>query len=129
MIGYGGYINGVRSENLFGKTYGKTTFETGQDLVYWGNDLNTDVKYQTTTKSAFQNPTVIKLLKIHNSLQHYNFRTTNNKTLSLSPGHSGRSMTPIWNSKKKPPPLISLYNKLNKWPFLENILYSLILLI
>jgi hypothetical protein len=27
--GYGGYINGVRSENLFGKTYGKTTFETG----------------------------------------------------------------------------------------------------
>jgi hypothetical protein len=28
-IGYGGYINGVRSENLFGKTYGKTTFETG----------------------------------------------------------------------------------------------------
>jgi hypothetical protein len=29
VIGYGGYINGVRSENLFGKTYGKTTFETG----------------------------------------------------------------------------------------------------
>ena len=28
-LGYGGYINGVRSENLFGKTYGKTTFETG----------------------------------------------------------------------------------------------------
>ena len=27
--GYGGYINGVRSENLYGKTYGKTTFETG----------------------------------------------------------------------------------------------------
>ena len=29
ISGYGGYINGVRSENLFGKTYGKTTFETG----------------------------------------------------------------------------------------------------
>lgn len=28
-LGYGGYINGVRSENLYGKTYGKTTFETG----------------------------------------------------------------------------------------------------
>lgn len=53
IIGYGGYINGVRSENLFGKTYGKTTFETGQDLVYWGNDLNKQVKYTTTTKQAF----------------------------------------------------------------------------
>jgi hypothetical protein len=28
-LGYGGYINGIKSENLYGKTYGKTTFETG----------------------------------------------------------------------------------------------------
>jgi hypothetical protein len=33
ILGYGGYINGIKSENIFGKTYGKTTFETGQNLV------------------------------------------------------------------------------------------------
>lgn len=53
--GYGGYIPGVKSENVYGKTYGKTTYASSAGAFERGIDLAPHVKFQSTMKSEFIN--------------------------------------------------------------------------
>lgn len=48
IIGYSGYIPGVKSENLFGKTYGKVTTLSKDKSHHRGVDLPTDLRYTST---------------------------------------------------------------------------------
>lgn len=52
-IGYAGYIQGVKSENLYGQTYGKTTFTSSAGTFERGIDQAPDKKFNTTMKNEF----------------------------------------------------------------------------
>jgi hypothetical protein len=51
--GYGGYITGIKSENVYGETYGKTTLASSAKTFCRGMDQPSHVKYQTTMKGEF----------------------------------------------------------------------------
>ena len=52
-LGYGGYIPGIKSENVYGETYGKTTFQSSAKTFNRGMDQPPHIKYNTTMKSEF----------------------------------------------------------------------------
>jgi len=47
--GYGGYVPGVKSENCYGKTYGKTSLSSAAGELNRGLDLPIAVKFNTTS--------------------------------------------------------------------------------
>ena len=51
--GYAGYIPGVASENVFGQTYGKATYNSSAGNFPKGVDLPAHVKYGTSMKDQF----------------------------------------------------------------------------
>ena len=53
ISGYGGYIRGIKSENVFGETYGKTTYQSSAGEINRGVENPPHVKYSTTMKSEF----------------------------------------------------------------------------
>ena len=53
VIGYSGYITGIKSENVFGETYGKTTYASSAKTFCRGMDQPAHVKYNTTMKAEF----------------------------------------------------------------------------
>ena len=53
MLGYAGYVPGVKSENLYGQTYGKTSFTSSAGTFQRGIDQPAHVKYNTTMKNEF----------------------------------------------------------------------------
>ena len=52
-LGYGGYLTGVKSENVFGQTYGKTSLKSTAGAIERGIDLPAPVKYNSTFRSEF----------------------------------------------------------------------------
>ena len=52
-LGYAGYIPGVKSENLYGQTYGKTTYSSSANDFHRGIDQPADIKFSTTMKKEF----------------------------------------------------------------------------
>ena len=52
MIGYSGYVPGVSSENVFGKTYGETSKDSALNNICRGRDLPSNLKYTTVMKAA-----------------------------------------------------------------------------
>jgi hypothetical protein len=60
-VGYAGYIKGVKSENVYGQTYGKTTYASAASDFHVGRDEPANLKYTTTMKSQFIN---------HSTVQH-----------------------------------------------------------
>lgn len=52
-LGYGGYITGIKSENVYGETYGKTTFASSSKAFNRGMDQPPHIKYNTTMKGEF----------------------------------------------------------------------------
>ena len=44
-IGYGGYVPGVKSENVFGQTYGKTSYASSASAFHRGINEPADLKY------------------------------------------------------------------------------------
>ena len=48
--GYGGYVPGVKSENVFGQTYGKTSFASSAQTFPKGIDQDPDVKFRSVMK-------------------------------------------------------------------------------
>lgn len=52
-LGYGGYITGIKSENVYGETYGKTTFASSAKSFNRGMDQPPHIKYNTTMKAEF----------------------------------------------------------------------------
>lgn len=58
--GYVGYIPGVKSENLYAKTYGKITQNCAKQNYPKGIELPADIKYKSTTKDTYVEPNSIK---------------------------------------------------------------------
>ena len=53
ILGYGGYIPGVKSENVFGQTYGKTSYGSSAGTYLKGIDQPADVKYKSMFKHEY----------------------------------------------------------------------------
>lgn len=51
--GYAGYIPGVASENVYGQTYGKTSFASSANAFPKGIDLPAHIKFGTSMKDQF----------------------------------------------------------------------------
>ena len=51
--GYGGYIPGIKSENVYGQTYGKTTYASSAKSFVRGMEEPPHLKYDTTMKKEF----------------------------------------------------------------------------
>jgi hypothetical protein len=66
--GYAGYVPGVKPENLYGNTFGRTTGQSYNKQYYTGKDLPSEKKYESTYK--WEHPTGTKPVSIrqHHSL-------------------------------------------------------------
>ena len=53
--GYAGYIPGIKSENVFGETYGKTSLQSGKKDIIRGIDVPAGVKFNSMATSSFIN--------------------------------------------------------------------------
>jgi hypothetical protein len=53
--GYCGYIPGVKAENVFGESYGKSSGQSGRGEITRGFDLQPTDKFQTVAQNSFQN--------------------------------------------------------------------------
>ena len=53
LLGYGGYVPGVKSENVFGQTYGKTSFQSSAGTFHRGIDEPANIKYQSLFKQEY----------------------------------------------------------------------------
>lgn len=62
---YMGFIPGVKSENLFGKTYGKITEMSALGTYNKGRDMPTDEKFKSITQENYTNQ-----LRIHVPFLH-----------------------------------------------------------
>lgn len=77
IIGYGGYLAGVKSENVYGQTYGKTSFKSTAGTIERGIDLPAPVKYSSTFKAEFikhsekQHETIAQIVGVHREEDKY----------------------------------------------------------
>ena len=53
LLGYGGYVPGVKSENVFGQTYGKTSYQSSAGQFHRGIDEPANLKYQSLFKAEY----------------------------------------------------------------------------
>lgn len=53
VLGYGGYLTGVKAENVFGQTYGKTSYQSTANQIERGIDQAPHLKYNSTFRSEF----------------------------------------------------------------------------
>ena len=49
-LGYAGYIPGIASENVYGETYGKTSYASSAQSFHRGIDQPSHLKYNTSMK-------------------------------------------------------------------------------
>lgn len=59
--GYKGYVPGIKSENVFGGTYGTTTRGSAAGAYPKGFDFNDKERYATVTKGTYTNQMVTKV--------------------------------------------------------------------
>ena len=53
LLGYAGYIPGIASENVYGETYGKTSYASSAQSFHRGIDQPASQKYNTSMKGQF----------------------------------------------------------------------------
>jgi hypothetical protein len=53
--GYKGYVKSIKSENLFGNTYGKITDMIAQDTYHVGPDVKPMERYTSLNRQAYCN--------------------------------------------------------------------------
>ncbi|EAR93097.3 hypothetical protein TTHERM_00449470 (macronuclear) [Tetrahymena thermophila SB210] len=53
--GYDGYIPSIKSENIFGKTYGKITYTISKGDQHQGQDVNAQQRYASVTQETYIN--------------------------------------------------------------------------
>jgi len=53
LLGYCGYIPGVKSENVFGETFGKTTYASSAQNFHRGLEEPAHIKYTSMMKGEF----------------------------------------------------------------------------
>jgi len=49
MLGYSGYIPGVAPENVYGKTYSRTTHDSAAGVIPRGIDQPANLKFNTSS--------------------------------------------------------------------------------
>ncbi|CAD8062571.1 unnamed protein product [Paramecium sonneborni] len=54
---YAGFVPGIRSENLFGKTFGKITLLSSTRQHHQGSNLPADLRYTSEVKEAYNDQT------------------------------------------------------------------------
>ena len=52
--GYQGYVSGIKSEKVYGQTFGKTSFASNAKQIHRGIDHPNNVKYCTSTKAEYR---------------------------------------------------------------------------
>ncbi len=52
-LGYGGYLTGVKAENVYGQTYGKISYQSTAGEIQRGIDQPADVKYSSSFRKEF----------------------------------------------------------------------------
>ena len=53
LLGYCGYVPGVKSENVFGESYGKTSGASGNGEINRGFDLASEEKFKSMAHSTY----------------------------------------------------------------------------
>jgi hypothetical protein len=53
--GYSGYVPAVKAENLFGSTYGKTSYQSSAGTFSRGSDHPAELRYRSMVKDQFVN--------------------------------------------------------------------------
>jgi hypothetical protein len=53
LIGYGGYLAGVKSENVYGQTYGKISYQSTAAAIERGIDQPANIKYKSSFNAEF----------------------------------------------------------------------------
>ena len=53
IVGYGGYVPGVKSENVFGGSFAKTTGASQGNTINRGFDAPTQEKYKSMTQATY----------------------------------------------------------------------------
>ena len=70
-------MTGVKSENVYGQTYGKTSYKSTAGAIERGIDLPAPVKYSSTFKSEFikhsekQHETIAQIVGVHREEDKY----------------------------------------------------------
>jgi len=54
-LGYGGYVPSIKSENVFGQTYGKTSYAANSGQIVRGLDQPAHLRFNSSMKSEFVN--------------------------------------------------------------------------
>lgn len=52
-LGYAGYVPGIKAENVFGESYGKTSGLSGNGQIQRGFDQPPEDKYKTMAKASY----------------------------------------------------------------------------
>ena len=53
--GYQGYVNGIKSENVFGTTFGRTSGASADGAIPRGFDMSNQERYTSVSQVTFQN--------------------------------------------------------------------------
>lgn len=53
MLGYSGYIPGVAPENVYGKTYSRTTHDSAAGVIPRGIDQPANLKFNTSSGAEY----------------------------------------------------------------------------
>merc|ERR1712159_180583 len=53
--GYSGYIESVKPENIFGKTYGNITYQINCETYHKGQDVGADLRYNSMARDTYVN--------------------------------------------------------------------------
>ncbi|EGR34108.1 hypothetical protein IMG5_023220, partial [Ichthyophthirius multifiliis] len=69
--GYAGYIPSIKSENVYGKTYGKSTYMSINNQLHKGINFPKEMRYTTTVNQDFQDQKIIlkKEIQCQNEIQ------------------------------------------------------------
>jgi hypothetical protein len=54
-VGYCGYIPGVKAENVFGESYGKSSSQSSKGEIVRGFDQGPQDKFKSVAQASFQN--------------------------------------------------------------------------
>ena len=84
-LGYCGYIPGVKSENVFGESYGKTSGQSGRGEINRGFDQVPQEKFRTVVQASFQNPKEIYTKMRESGAHNLNFLGSTERARSRSP--------------------------------------------
>ena len=100
-LGYGGYLSGVKSENVYGQTYGKISYQSTAGSIDRGIDQPAHIKYNSTFKGEFVKPserqfeTTAQIVGVQRSEDTYK-KVRNNLTIKVD--NSQSLLTPSTSS-------------------------------